>query len=94
MHGNLGSSQPNVETFEMKTVKGRCTDILILDILIIVTKIGECNSAPLELQQLIIVKPLFSVSFVGPNRKQRHHTAGINTISAKQRNEEPRCYDN
>ena len=51
---------------------GGCTHIHILDIILSVTKIGECYSASYGLQKLINVKDMFSVSNVGRNRKQQH----------------------
>ena len=64
-------------------MKSRCTHIHILDIILFVTKIGECYSTPYGLHTLINVKTLFSVSNVGRNRKQQH--LKVRTIPGKQR---------
>ena len=57
-----------------------CTNIHILDIILFVTKIDECYSAPYGLQKLINVKYLFSVSNVGRNSKQKHQNVRKYTI--------------
>ena len=53
---------------QMLSLSREKIDILV--IILFVTKIGECFSAPYGLQKLINVKSLLSVSNVGRNRKQ------------------------
>ena len=69
------SSQLNVETFDREKTKGGCTNIHILDIILFVTKIGECYSAPYGLQKLINVNLCSRfLIFNRRNREQQHQT--------------------
>ena len=81
----ISISQSNIEPFQRQKMKCGCTNIHILDILLFVTKLGVCYSAPYGLDKLINVKSLFSVSNVDRNRKQQHQKVRKYTIPAKQR---------
>ena len=54
--------------FEVKKVKGKHTNIDIIEILTIVTKNEECYSPPDRLRKIIIVKYLLKTYFLSRNR--------------------------
>ena len=54
--------------FEAKQVRGKHTNIHIIEILITVTKIEECYSPPDRLRKIIIAKYLLKICFLSRNR--------------------------
>ena len=72
---------------KMKGIRAQCF-FDILDILAIVTIIGECCSVSLGFPKLIIIVKYVSLlvlSLLTEIVKQKHHNAGINAIPVKQR---------